>query len=138
MEIALVNGKELAQGLCCTPNQNASNLPFIYNPSNTHMTPQFHVMSDEGFTSMLDLPTKDQHHVMTSLDDRASWIHSETENHPSFYDNFWTYPQHILMHWLSMIWSPNEKPSTPIKVAPLPLLHRIHDRTHLANMFTSW
>jgi len=72
--------------------QHASNVPLIYNPSTTHVTPQFHVVHDEGFTSLTHLPTANHEHMMDQLFQKAAWIHpgkcdSDSEFH--YFDSFW-------------------------------------------------
>jgi transposase InsO family protein len=75
--------------------QHASNVPLIYNPSTTHVTPQFHVVHDEGFTSLTHLPNADHEHMMDQLFQKAVWMHpgkgdSDSEFH--YFDSFWDDP----------------------------------------------
>jgi hypothetical protein len=74
--------------------QHASNVPLIYNPATTHVTPQFHVVFDEGFTSLTQLPESDHNTVMETLFQKASWMHAAREDPSEYYcfDSFWEEP----------------------------------------------
>ena len=75
--------------------QHASNIPLIYNPQSTHVTTQFHVVFDEGFTSLTHLPTSDHDTLMEKLFQNASWMHPEySDSSSNFYnfDSFWEPP----------------------------------------------
>jgi hypothetical protein len=63
------------QGVYVGPSTcHASNIPLIYNPITTHVSPQFHVVYDEGFTSVtsLAMPSKDA--LLEKLYNKAYWI----------------------------------------------------------------
>jgi hypothetical protein len=46
------------QGVYVGPTTcHASNIPLIYNPATMHISPQFHVVYDESFTSVTPLPS---------------------------------------------------------------------------------
>jgi hypothetical protein len=73
--------------------QHASNVPLIYNPSKTHVTPQYHIVHDEGFTSVQPAAPHIQESIMKKLLEKAQWMHS-TIKHPAephcHFDNFWS------------------------------------------------
>lgn len=54
---------------------HASNIPLIYNPITTHVSPQFHMVYDEGFTSItsLSVPSKDA--LLEKIYNKAYWSH---------------------------------------------------------------
>jgi hypothetical protein len=61
-------------------NQHASNVPLIDNPTTTYVTPQFHVVCDEGFTSLLPISDSKHTQIMSHLLDKASWMWAERYN----------------------------------------------------------
>jgi hypothetical protein len=47
-------------------NQHTCNIPLIFNPATVHVTLQFHVVYNEGFTSLLPLPIPEQNQIIKS------------------------------------------------------------------------
>jgi hypothetical protein len=79
------------QGVYVSPSTcHASNIPLIFNPANSHISPQFHVTFDEGFTSVLNTDPTLSDKVLSKLYAKATWVHTsldpETEYH---FDTFW-------------------------------------------------
>jgi len=59
------------------------------------VTPQFHVVFDEGFTSLTHLPTADHAKLMEQLFQKAAWMHPGKDSPDSeyyYYDSFWEDP----------------------------------------------
>jgi hypothetical protein len=50
---------------------HASNISLIYNPTTTHVTSQFHVIHNEGFTSLMHLSNEMRDAVMRKLYGKA-------------------------------------------------------------------
>jgi hypothetical protein len=48
-----------------------------------HVTPQFHVVYDEGFMSLLPLPGQEHQHIMKCLLLKASWTQNSQMTPPS-------------------------------------------------------
>jgi hypothetical protein len=74
---------------------HASNVPLIYNYQTTHVSPQYHLIFDEDFTSITDPGNAKSEELMKSLYESTSWIHSS--NFPDFndeyyFDSFWMDP----------------------------------------------
>lgn len=64
------------QGVYIGPSShNASSIPLIYNPSNTHVSPQFYVVYDEGFTMIMDLAPDIHDALLNKLYAKAYWSH---------------------------------------------------------------
>jgi len=84
------------QGIYVGPSaQHASNVPLIYNPSTTHVTPQFHVAYDEGFTSVTHLSNSELSKVIDKIFDRASWMKIGQDDKADdyyYFDSFWEGP----------------------------------------------
>jgi len=73
---------------------HASNVPLIYNPQTTHITPQFHIVHDEGFTSIDNTLDAMQDTFFQQLYDTASWLDpSDPTQLPSekHFDSFWSH-----------------------------------------------
>jgi hypothetical protein len=49
------------------------------------VTPQFHVVFDEGFTSLTHLPTADHAKLMEQLFQKAAWMHPGKDSPDSEY-----------------------------------------------------
>jgi hypothetical protein len=73
---------------------HASNIPLIYNPATTHVTPQFHVVNDEGFTSITSFASDIKDKLLDKLYEKAFWSqqHEGDLTIPATYhfDSFWT------------------------------------------------
>jgi hypothetical protein len=57
-----------------TSNCQASNIPLVYNPATSHITLQYHVTYDEGFTSVNTTGHPDQETIFQQLYEKATWI----------------------------------------------------------------
>jgi hypothetical protein len=70
---------------------HASNIPLIYNPITTHVSPQFHMVYDEGFTSItsLSVPSKDA--LLEKIYNKAYWSHDTSMMDDTSYQitSFW-------------------------------------------------
>jgi len=65
---------------------HSSNVPLIYNPDTTHVSPQFHVLHDDHFA----MATGNPHQMDTILDQletTAQWLHKDP-----YTDNPYTFP----------------------------------------------
>jgi hypothetical protein len=84
-------GMYIGHSLC-----HASNVPLIYNPLTTHITPQFHIVHDEGFTS-IDTPHSPSHEAyLQELYNTAPWlipISKDALSDTYHFDTFWQ-PNH--------------------------------------------
>lgn len=69
--------------------------PLIYNPTTTHITPQYHIVFDEGFTSV-STPTDIQNKsFFQDLYQKASWLHTShytCDDNEYFFDYLWIDP----------------------------------------------
>jgi hypothetical protein len=69
-----------------------SSIPLIFYPSTTHVSPQFHMVYDEGFQSLVTHDSTALEKFYMDLYNLASWLHSSPyadameEYH---YDSFW-------------------------------------------------
>jgi hypothetical protein len=74
---------------------HAGHIPLIYNPTTTHITPQYHVTYDEGFTSLTHMPHELKDKVLNRLYTKSTWSHTsefadDSELH--YFDSFWMDP----------------------------------------------
>jgi hypothetical protein len=71
---------------------HSSHVPLIYNPSSTHITPQFHVIYDENFY-MVDpsiTPYTQDHYHDRLYNSTAHWQYVDKHTDTSyFFDSFW-------------------------------------------------
>jgi hypothetical protein len=73
----------------------ASNIPLIYNHTTTHISPQFHVTYDEGFTSVLTTDPYLSDTILSRLYQKATWHHPPTDTASDYhFKSFWTTPKH--------------------------------------------
>ncbi len=74
---------------------HASSIPLIYNPTTTHITPQYYIVFDEGFTSV-STPTDIQNKsFFQDLYQKASWLptsHYTCDDDEYFFDSLWIDP----------------------------------------------
>jgi hypothetical protein len=56
---------------------HSGNVPVIYNPYTTHITPQFHVVFDEQFTTVNTDASKLSDDFYRNLYEKATWIHDD-------------------------------------------------------------
>ncbi len=84
------------QGVHVGPSMcHASNVPLIYNPATTHITPKFHVAYDEGFTSITTLSNDTKEKILQKLYEKAQWTYTSPLHDPSemyHFDSFWMDP----------------------------------------------
>jgi hypothetical protein len=81
---------------------HAGNVPLVYNPTSTHVTPQYHIVFNEGFTST-NHSTSDVSAVnLKDLHDSVTWLHSVDTNGEDqstyYFDSFWMDP--LIKHTL--------------------------------------
>jgi hypothetical protein len=57
---------------------HAGNVPVIYNPYTTHVSPQFHVVFDDQFTTVSTDPSVLNENFYTTLYDKALWNYNDT------------------------------------------------------------
>lgn len=85
------------QGIYIGPSTcHVSNIPLIYNPTTTHIFPQFHVTYDEGFTSVLNQDPSNTDLILSKLYAKATWYHQSIDPSTEYHFNtFWTQPTHL-------------------------------------------
>jgi hypothetical protein len=74
---------------------HASNIPLIYNYQTTHVSPQFHVIFDEGFQSITNPSACQTESYLEQLYNTATWMHHSqyTDNADEYhFDTFWMDP----------------------------------------------
>lgn len=54
----------------------AGNVPVLYNPVTTHISPQFHVVFDDQFTSVNRASSPPSEDFYKSLYEKAHWLYS--------------------------------------------------------------
>jgi hypothetical protein len=78
-----------------TSNFHASNVPLIYNPVTSHITPQYHVTYDEGFTSVNTTAHPDHDAFFQQLYEKAAWVFQskyDDDEALHYFSSFWTDP----------------------------------------------
>jgi hypothetical protein len=105
--------------------QHSSNVPVVYNPRTTHISPQFHVIFDDQFTtvsnSALSLPAD----FYTKLFNTAKWAYEDNYTDTSdlyVYDNTHLQPPLSLKSNLSIGSQPVLPPNQP-QTRPNPESH---------------
>jgi len=75
---------------------HAGNVPVIYNPVTTHVSPQFHVVHDDQFTSVLRSASTLFDKFYQQLYDKAKWLHVNEQDSTSddlyTFDDYWDAP----------------------------------------------
>jgi len=75
---------------------HAGNVPVIYNPLTTHISPQFHVVYDDQFTSVTSPPDTFNNTFYQKLYEKANWFYTNTSatNSTDVYtfDTYWIDP----------------------------------------------
>jgi hypothetical protein len=75
---------------------HAGNVPVIYNPVTTHVSPQFHVVHDNQFTSVLRSPSTLSDEFYKKLYEKAQWTHTpildSTLADLYTFDDYWVAP----------------------------------------------
>ena len=70
-----------------------SNVPLVYTIAYTHVTPQFHLVFDEGFTTVTGQPIPNEDKFYEDLFTKAKWLHHDSFADSSelyYFDEFWT------------------------------------------------
>jgi hypothetical protein len=74
---------------------HAGHIPLIYNPMTTHISPQYHVTYDEGFTSIQTTLPDVKEAILQRLYNKAQWSHSSeyaTDDDLYYFDTLWMDP----------------------------------------------
>jgi hypothetical protein len=74
---------------------HAGHIPLIYNPTTTHVTPQYHVTFDEGFTTVQPHSSAIHDTILQKLYHKAQWSHSSefaTTEDLYYFDTLWMDP----------------------------------------------
>ena len=74
---------------------HVSNVPLVYNIATTHVTPQFHLVFDEGLTTVTGEPIANEDKFYEDLYANAKWLHQNDLADSSdlyYFDEFWTDP----------------------------------------------
>ncbi len=74
---------------------HAGHIPLIYNPLTTHISPQYHVTFDEGFTSLHRQSSDIKEEILQKLYQKGQWSHSSeyASNEDLYYfDTLWLDP----------------------------------------------
>jgi hypothetical protein len=72
-----------------------SSIPLIYNYTTTHVTPQYHIVFNEGFSSIIDPSNTMNDAFFENLYNKASWFHKSnyTDHTDEYYfGSFWMDP----------------------------------------------
>jgi hypothetical protein len=93
MAIIGTNGSREVGRVSIPSSCHANNVPLIYNPATTHITPQFHVVYDEGFTSVTSIPSHMEDTLVQRLLEKTYWTYDHrNDNSVDTYDfpTFWS------------------------------------------------
>jgi hypothetical protein len=75
---------------------HAGNVPVIYNPTRTHISPQFHVVHDNKFTWALRLLSTISGSYYETLYNKAKWIYEPSADYEAeeihMFDTYWSDP----------------------------------------------
>jgi hypothetical protein len=73
-------------------NCHAGSIPLVYNPTMTHITPQFHVIFDESFTMATgDISTTHSSYFDKLFGSTANWMyHDAFTETPYNFSSFWS------------------------------------------------
>jgi len=75
---------------------HARSVALVYNPSTTHVSPQFHIVYDEHFSSVSGTSAKSSTELMESLFETAKWaseiLHPDSPSAQYFFDDYWDPP----------------------------------------------
>jgi hypothetical protein len=75
--------------------QHAGNVPLVYNPATTHVSPQYHVTFDDGFTTVRGVTAVLSDEAYAKLYDSTAWLYrhayGDTDDVHLFAD-FWSVP----------------------------------------------
>jgi hypothetical protein len=77
-------------------NCHLGSIPLIYNPTSTHISPQYHVIFDEFFQTVTDTPGKTlDDHLDTLFGTTANWSYKDAfSNDPYTFDTYWSDVHH--------------------------------------------
>jgi hypothetical protein len=74
---------------------HSGNAPVIYNPRTTHISPQFHVVIDDNFSTVTSKPSELSADFITRLYNNSTWFHDDLYTNTSdlhTFDTYWTAP----------------------------------------------
>jgi hypothetical protein len=74
---------------------HSGNVPVIYNPLTTHITPQFHSVFDDKFSTVTGSPSNLNDQLFANLYNNATWLHKDEYAEPAemhFFDTYWSNP----------------------------------------------
>jgi hypothetical protein len=75
--------------------QHAGNVPLIYNPATTHVTPQYHLMFDDQFTTVTGVTAKLSDADYARLYQSTEWLHPNAFQDVAdlyYFESFWSAP----------------------------------------------
>jgi len=75
--------------------QHAGNVPLVYNPATTHVSPQYHVTFDDRFTTVRGTTVTLPDSVIAGLYDSLDWLFSKSYvsvDDMHLFETFWTEP----------------------------------------------
>jgi hypothetical protein len=73
--------------------QHAGNVPVIYNPSTTHVSPQFHVVFDDKFSTVSSTPQAINNEFLKTLFKKSQWLFKDdfaTQHDLYTFDTYWS------------------------------------------------
>jgi hypothetical protein len=74
---------------------HSGNVPVIYNPLTTHISPQFHIVHDDQFTTVSTDPSTLTDTFFSSLFTKVVWQHNDdyaTAEDLHYFDDYWVTP----------------------------------------------
>jgi hypothetical protein len=74
---------------------HSGNVPVIYNPQTTHITPQFHVVFDDQFSTVTGNPSQLTDKYFTDIYNSSSWLHKDKyadTDDLHLFDTYWSSP----------------------------------------------
>ena len=75
---------------------HARTVALIYNPATTHISPQFHLVYDEQFSSVSGHSNASTNNLMQSLFENSKWaseiLHPDSSSAQYFFDDYWDTP----------------------------------------------
>ena len=100
---------------------HARTVALIYNPATTHVSPQFHLVYDEQFSSVSGHSNASTNDLMQSLFETSKWaseiLHPDSPSAQYFFDDYWETPTK----------SPSTAPSSPSLPGTKRDIHHISD-----------
>ena len=75
---------------------HARTVALIYNPATTHVSPQFHLVYDEQFSSVSGHSNASTNDLIQSLFETSKWaseiLHPDSPSAQYFFDDYWETP----------------------------------------------